>query len=53
MDQDFNFSVGRSREALKRLHRVLDPFFVEGEMDFGIEVWWEIRRVPLIQLGEI
>lgn len=48
MDRDFNFKVGRSREALKRIHRILDPFFVEGEMDFGVEVWWEIRRSGLL-----
>ncbi len=35
MDKDFNFAVGRIREALKRIHRILDPFFVEREMDFG------------------
>jgi hypothetical protein len=48
MDKDFNFAVGRSREALKRVHRILDPFFVEGEMDFGIEVWWEGNRERVI-----
>ena len=42
MDQDFNFAVGRSREALKRVHRILDSFFVEGEMDFRVPVWWEV-----------
>jgi len=47
MDKDFNFTVGRSREALKRIHRILDPFFVEGEMDFGVEVWWEVVKEPL------
>ena len=47
MDMDFNFVVGRSREALKRIHRILDPFFVEGVMDFGVEVWWEVVRKPL------
>jgi hypothetical protein len=49
MDQDFNFSVGRNREALKRIHRILDPFFVEGEMDFGVEVWWEVIRGSLLR----
>jgi hypothetical protein len=38
-----------TREELKRIHRILDPFFVEGEMDFGIEVWWEVRRMPLME----
>lgn len=46
MDKYFNFSVGRSREALKRIHRGLDPFFVEGEMDFGVEVWRERSHKP-------
>ncbi len=49
MDKDFNFAVGRSREALKRIHRILDPFFVEGEMDFSIPIWWEAGRMPLIE----
>ena len=35
-------------EALKRVHRILDPFFVEGETDFGIEVWWEVDHTPLL-----
>lgn len=35
MDEDFNLAVGRSWEALKRIHRILNPFFVEREMDFG------------------
>jgi hypothetical protein len=48
MDTDFNFKVGRSREALKRIHRILDPFFVEGRMDFSIPVWWEVGRRRLI-----
>ena len=48
MDQDFNFSVGRSREALKRIHRILDPFFDEKVMDFTILVWWEVERKSLI-----
>ena len=50
MDADSNFVVGRSREALKRIHRHLDSFFDEKGMDFTIPVWWEILRVPLIAL---
>ncbi|WP_148270283.1 DUF5675 family protein [Haliscomenobacter hydrossis] len=53
MDTNSNFSVARSREALKRIHRILDPFFVEGEMDFGVEIWWEVRRELLIQFVKI
>jgi hypothetical protein len=29
-------------EALKRVQGIFDLFFVEGEMDFGVEVWWEV-----------
>lgn len=50
MDMDLNFTVGRSRVALKRIHRILDPFFVEGEMDFGVEVWWEVVRKALADI---
>lgn len=53
MDKDFNFAVGRSREALKRIHRILDPFFVEGEMDFSIPIWWSVVRQPFIEYGNI
>lgn len=35
MDRDFNFAVGRSREALKRIHRILDPFFGKGDEFWG------------------
>ncbi|WP_373548404.1 DUF5675 family protein [Haliscomenobacter sp.] len=48
MDTNSNFTVGRSREALKRIHRHLGAFFDERGMDFTIPVWWEVVRVPLI-----
>ena len=48
MDTDSNFTVARSREALKRIHRHLDAFFDEKGMDFRIPVWWEVVRKPLI-----
>lgn len=53
MDTDSNFTVGRSREALKRIHRHLDAYFDEKGMDFRIPVWWEVVRVPLIQCAII
>ena len=48
MDTNSNFVVGRSREALKRIHRHLDVFFDEKGMDFRVEVWWEV-----VMFGEI
>lgn len=53
MDMDFNFAVGRSREALKRIHRILDAFFDEKRMDFRATVWWEVVRVPLIKFANM
>jgi len=49
MDVNVNFVVGRSREALKRIHQHLDVFFDEKGMDFRTPVWWEVARVPLIE----
>jgi len=49
-DKDGNFIVGRSREGLKRVHALLDPYFDEKKMDFTVPVWIENIRTPLIQL---
>ncbi|AEE48672.1 hypothetical protein Halhy_0765 [Haliscomenobacter hydrossis DSM 1100] len=49
MDTNSNFTVARSREALKRIHRHLDAFFDEKGMDFRVQVWWEVGRMLLIQ----
>lgn len=48
MDAESNFILNRSREALKRIHKYLDPYFDEAKMDFTIPVWWECIRTPLI-----
>lgn len=50
MDAKKNFTVTRSREALKRIHAYLDPYFDEKAMDFTIPVFWENIRTPLINL---
>ena len=50
MDGDSNFTVMRSREALKRIHKQLDPYFLENKMDFSIPIFWEAVRTPLIEL---
>lgn len=49
-DKNGNFTVGRSREALKRVHAQLDPYFDEKKMDFTVPVWIENIRTPLIEL---
>lgn len=50
MDANSNFTVARSKEALKRIHKILDPYFIEKKMDFSIPVYWETIRIPLIDL---
>lgn len=49
MDAQNNFTVARSKEALKRIHTHLDWYFDEKAMDFTVPVYWEAIRVPLIQ----
>ena len=49
MDAQNNFTVARSKEALKRIHSHLDMYFDEKAMDFTVPVYWEAIRVPLIQ----
>jgi hypothetical protein len=48
MDAQSNFTVNRSREALKRIHNHLDVYFDEAKMDFSVPVYWENIRTPLI-----
>lgn len=50
MDVSRNFVVSRSREALKRVHNVTDPYFDLPKMDFTIPVFWQNIRIPLIDL---
>lgn len=49
MDAKSNFTVARSKEALKRIHAHLDMYFDEKAMDFTVPVYWDAIRVPLIQ----
>ncbi len=48
-DKNGNFTLGRSREALKRVHAQLDPYFDAKTMDFTVPVWIENIRIPLIE----
>lgn len=52
MDTQSNFTVSRSKEALKRLHNICDPYFDEKKMDFSIPVYWHASRTPLIDLHD-
>jgi hypothetical protein len=51
MDANSNFTVSRSKEALKRLYNICDPFFNEQKMDFEIPIFWEPIRTSLLSLA--
>lgn len=51
MDAEANFTVNRSKEALKRLYNITDPYFDEKKMDFTIPIYWEPIRTSLLSLA--
>jgi hypothetical protein len=48
MDTNNNFTLARSREALKRIYNYTDPYFDEANMDFTIPIYYECIRTQLI-----
>lgn len=51
MDAQANFTVSRSKEALKRLYNITDIYFDEKKMDFTIPIYWEPIRTPLLTMA--